>query len=325
MVKLLKVHGSENTFFLFDLTQFEKQPSLSSIAKLAVVCQKSANPVFKNIDGILVVTNSTHPDCLGKMIVINADGSRASMCGNGLRTVTRYLAERYQKKQFHVETDQADLAVTSEPELAPNVPAFGVEIGPIRFNQAAFPFANLHTETIQNQPLPDLDHDLRFSAIAVPNPHLISFVSKAVLQSDRLEKLGTRLNSKNQYFPDGVNVSFATILGENRLFVRTFERGVGFTNACGTGMSATSLAYAINQSGGDFDRLVTVFNPGGMVKVHAVCRAENYQLQLIANATTLGYITIPTTALWQHQFNQANYKQTNEETAYQAWVKAIKN
>ena len=65
------------------------------------------------------------------------------------------------------------------------------------------------------------------------------------LNGPALKELGTRLNSDNPYFSDGVNVNFGHILGHNKLFVKTFERGVGFTNACGTGMSATSLALAL--------------------------------------------------------------------------------
>lgn len=121
MTKLLKVHGSENTFFLFDLTQFEQQPTFAEISKLAVAMKAGDNPDLNNIDGILVVQDSDHQDCLGKMTVVNADGSLASMCGNGLRTVTRYLAEKFGKTKFKVETQDADLDVEKEADLADQV------------------------------------------------------------------------------------------------------------------------------------------------------------------------------------------------------------
>ncbi|WP_429971672.1 diaminopimelate epimerase [Fructilactobacillus sp. Tb1] len=324
MTELLKVHGSENTFFILDLTQFDEQPSFAAISQLAVAMKASDNPNLNNIDGILVVENSDHPGCLGKMTVVNADGSLASMCGNGLRTVTRYLAHKFGQTSFKVETQDADLAVEQYPDLAANVPAFGVQISPVRFNHAAFPFDNLGTEEIHDQKLPELDDELKFTAIAVPNPHLISFMPKNVLESDKLEKLGTYLNGENPYFTDGVNVNFAEILAPDTLFVRTFERGVGFTNACGTGMTSTSLAYALNHYDGDFDRIITVYNPGGMVKVHVQKIGDDYHLQLIANATNLGTFTINAADLFKHNFSNGTFTTTDEETSYQAWVNSLK-
>ncbi|WP_395319859.1 diaminopimelate epimerase [Fructilactobacillus frigidiflavus] len=323
MTELLKVHGSENTFFILDLTQFAQQPSFAEISKLAVAMKASNDPKLNNIDGILVVEASDHPDCLGKMTVVNADGSLASMCGNGLRTVTRYLAEKFGKTNFKVETQDADLDVEQAPDLADQVPAFGVQISPVRFDHADFPFENLGTNEIHDQMLPQLDDRLSFTAIAVPNPHLISFVSDAVLHTDKLEKLGTYLNGENPYFTDGVNVNFAKILAPDTLFVRTFERGVGFTNACGTGMTSTSLAYALNHYEGDFDRIITVYNPGGMVKVHVQKTGNDFQLQLIANATELGTFTIDAKDLFNHNFAAGTFQPTDEESHYQAWVKSL--
>ncbi|NDR60573.1 diaminopimelate epimerase [Fructilactobacillus sanfranciscensis] len=323
MTKLLKVHGSENTFFLFDLTQFEQQPTFAEISKLAVAMKAGDNPDLNNIDGILVVQDSDHQDCLGKMTVVNADGSLASMCGNGLRTVTRYLAEKFGKTKFKVETQDADLDVEKEADLADQVPAYGVQISPVRFDHNDFPFEKLGTDEIHDQMLPQLDDRLSFTAIALPNPHLISFVSDAVLKTDKLKRLGTYLNGENPYFTDGVNVNFANILAPDTLFVRTFERGVGFTNACGTGMTSTSLAYALNHYEGDFDRIITVYNPGGMVKVHVQKTGNDLQLQLIANATELGTFTIDAKDLFDHHFAVGTYQPTDEEAHYQEWIKSL--
>ncbi|ANZ57663.1 diaminopimelate epimerase [Fructilactobacillus lindneri] len=320
MIKLLKIHGSENTFFILDVTQFSKKPTLNEISALTVALKQSDYKNLNNIDGILVVDKSDHADCLGKMTVVNADGSIASMCGNGLRTVSRYLANKYGQTKFKVETRDADLAVEKYPDLADQVPSFGVTISPIRFNQQDFPFSNLKTDQIRDQKVPELDPDLKFTAIAVPNPHLISFVSKAVLKSDKLKDLGTYLNGENPYFTDGVNVNFAQIIGPDTLFVRTFERGVGFTNACGTGMSSTSLAYALNHYQGDFAKTITVYNPGGMVKVKVTSENGEYHLQLIANATNLGHLNINESDLLNHDFAKADYQPTDEESAYQKWV-----
>ncbi|MBO1719064.1 diaminopimelate epimerase, partial [Bacteroides xylanisolvens] len=62
--------------------------------------------------------------------------------------------------------------------------------------------------------LPAIHPSLKFTAVAVPNPHLIAFVSKEELVSPDLERIGKMLNAKNPYFPEGVNVTFAEILGK---------------------------------------------------------------------------------------------------------------
>ncbi|MTV83149.1 diaminopimelate epimerase [Secundilactobacillus folii] len=323
MVQLRKVHGSENHFFLLDQTTLE---SPLTDPELVALAQQITNPetgILDGADGLLVVNTSTHENALGQMRVINADGSEASMCGNGLRTVARYLAEKNHTNQFKIETMTADLQVSRQSDLAAQVPAFSVEISPVRFQPADFPFTNLGSEPLIDQPVPAFVSGLNFTAIAVPNPHLISFVDEDVMNGDDLGELGARLNGKNDYFPDGVNVSFAQILGKNQLFVRTYERGVGFTNACGTGMSATSLAFALTHPKlAEFEHTITVYNPGGMVKTR-LHKAENrYWIDLIGNATETHLIDVDESAL--HQANvmldNTSIETTTEEMAYQKFV-----
>lgn len=104
----------------------------------------------------------------------------------------------------------------------------------------------------------------------------------------KISRIASYLNDgKNALFPDGVNVSFVEILSEDEIFVRTYERGVGYTNACGTAMSASSLMYVLEKTDGKgFEKTLSVKNPGGMVKT-IVHRKEdgNYFMSLIGNGT----------------------------------------
>ncbi|MCX0291656.1 diaminopimelate epimerase [Lactobacillus kullabergensis] len=323
MVQLQKVHGSQNTFFLLDQTQLQNPLTKNELVNLAKQITNSATGLLNGADGLLVVSNSQHPQAIGKMQVINADGSFASMCGNGLRTVGRYLAQKYHKQSFKVETMQSDLRVSCQPDWAQNVKAVSVEISPVSFAAADLPFTNLGCSELLNQAVPEFAPKLTFSAVAVPNPHLISLVSDDVLKSDLLANLGTKLNQKNPYFPDGVNVSFAQVLSSDHLFVRTFERGVGFTNACGTGMSAASLIYALtNQSQDLFDKLLTVSNPGGFVQTKIHRTANSYWIELIGNATVTHYIDVAESDLHQKQpdFNNFKITTTSENEAYQNFI-----
>lgn len=326
MVQLRKVHGSENHFFLLDQTTLDTPLTDPELVALAQQITNPATGILNGADGVLVVNASNHENVLGQMRVINADGSEASMCGNGLRTVSRYLAEKFHTNQFKVETLTADLQVSRQSDLAPEVPAFSVEISPVRFEPKAFPFENLGNSALIDQPVPAFVPGLNFTAIAVPNPHLISFVDEEIMNGPELGELGARLNGKNDFFPDGVNVSFAQILGKNQLFVRTYERGVGFTNACGTGMSATSLAFAmVHPNLAEFDHTITVYNPGGMVKTKVHQNEDRYWIDLIGNATETHLIDVDESAL--HNANvtneNASIQTTTEESAYLKFVDSL--
>lgn len=323
MVQLQKVHGSQNHFFLLDQMQLQQPLSEKELVNLAQQLTNPQTGPLGGADGLLVVSNSQHPQVLGRMQVLNADGSWAKMCGNGLRTVGRYLADKYQRKTFQVETEQSDLQISCQPDWAPNVRVISVEISPVSFAAKDLPFENLGTEKLFNQTVPILDSDLKFTAVAVPNPHLISLVTPAVLKSKLLEQLGTKFNQPNPYFPEGVNVSFAQVIDSSHLFVKTFERGVGFTNACGTGMSAASLVFALNQPSKQvLKKLITISNPGGFVQTRIHKVAQGYWIELIGNATITHYLQ--TTELQLHQvhpdFSKWQVATTQEDAAYQKFI-----
>lgn len=319
MVKLLKVHGSENKFFILDQTLLDTPLTDIELKNVAInFCQN----VLGGADGLLVV--DTSEDCLGKMRIINADGSEAKMCGNGLRTVSRYLSEKYQLNEFKIETLESDLNVSKAEDFYEGVPAFSVQISPISFQKADLPFSYNDLDEMIDQSIPEFLPDQTFSAVAVPNPHLISFVPE--VSQLELGDLGQKLNAQNDYFPEGVNVSFCQILSTNRLFVQTYERGVGFTNACGTGMSATSLMFALLHADKfDADKDISVYNPGGMVKTQIKLAnvKEDSQIRLIGNATFTNEISLSEFDLHNNNLDDLNVTDTGEEKDYQAFVKSI--
>ncbi|CAK8054482.1 diaminopimelate epimerase [Eupransor demetentiae] len=321
-MELLKVQGSDNRFILLDQTLLDHALTQDELTAFTTwVCQA------EKTDGVLVVDQASHAGPLGQMTVINADGSRASMCGNGLRTVARYLADKYGQDEFTVETPAADLRVARQENFAIGVPAFAVEISPIRTDLTALPAQNLGQRPLLNTVVPEFSDHLRFSTVAVPNPHLISFVEDDEDLNSTLAELGQRLNAENSYFPQGVNLNFAKILGKNQLFVRTYERGVGFTNACGTGMSATSWAFSqIFPEDYDGNVFITVFNPGGMVKTRLHLADSNPWIELVGNATIMGIFEVEESALHRGSWSdgQVHFEASPEQAAYQDFVAEIK-
>ncbi len=324
-MQMLKVHGSNNDFFILDEKNLENSITEDELSKLArVVCDRQ-NGLHGGADGILFVT-AGHSGVAGRMRVINADGSEASMCGNGIRTVARYLNEKNGLDKFKVETMFADLEVKKSENFVPSVPAYDAEISPVSFSATDLKMNVENKTKLIDDYIPQLSKTIKFSAVAVPNPHLIAFVSHDVLVGSELGRIASYLNNgKNPIFPDGVNVSFVQIQKPKQIFVRTYERGVGYTNACGTAMSASSLMYVLlhpEQAG--TGQLISVFNPGGMVKTCVHQREDgSYWMSLIGNATFVAEVTVDQSAAFKGDFKEAIWNETNEQDAYEEFAAQV--
>lgn len=302
ILDIQKVHGSGNTFYLYE-TKNEKELDWANLA--IWLCDKD---IEDGADGLLVVSPSSN--ALAKMRVFNADGTEASMCGNGLRCVARYVLEKHNLPEGQIETMKAILHVAKEQPLAEGIPTYSVEISPVSFELTSLPMKYDNKTTLINEVNLALDEQLQFTAISVPNPHLISFVPKDLIAtSSHQEKVASFLNGPNRICPDGVNVSYVYTMGPDEIYVRTFERGVGFTNACGTAMTASALvSRLLNYTSKE---KITVMNPGGFVQcMVGIKQDDQYNLRLIGNATI--------TALYTLKTEGAHYSfESKEETAEQ--------
>lgn len=179
-------------------------------------------------DGVLVVTRNDPV----RMEYYNADGSAAEMCGNGLRCVARYVYDRgwVLERNFAVQTP---IGVRGARVLEEFIE---VELGRV---------------TVGEQ----LDIDgLVFHVADIGNPHAITFVDDPATVD--VDAIGRSLQSG---FDSGVNVEFVTP-GDTSITMRVWERGVGETLACGTGMAA---ATAVTQSQSGHSGPMTVHVPGG--------------------------------------------------------------
>ncbi|MER2107268.1 MAG: diaminopimelate epimerase [Solibacillus sp.] len=304
---MLKVHGSGNTFYLY-----EAQEDAYDWVQLAKWLCDSKNE--QGADGLLLVLPSTMADA--KMRVINADGSEASMCGNGLRCVARYVCDKLGKDAAIIETMHANLFVQRERSIFGDLPTFSVEISPISFELKSLPMYYKSKDKILHELVKEFSPDIHFTAISVPNPHLIGIVDAHYIQSSSHQQLLAQfLNGENEFCPDGVNVSYVYPMRDDTIFVRTYERGVGFTNACGTAMTASALVAYRNKLVND--QKVTVFNPGGFVQCHVKQLGENYALTLVGNATVIAIYTL------QHVANDWTFvasEQTGEVADYEKCI-----
>jgi diaminopimelate epimerase len=127
--------------------------------------------------------------------------------------------------------------------------------------------------------VPELASARAFTAVAIPNPHLIAFVD--AIDDAELIAVGLRCEAAPWWLPHRANVSFVEVRGPSELFVRTHERGVGLTNACGSAMAASTYAACLTGRI-DWAREIVVRNKGGFVRARAEADA---MVTLSGNAT----------------------------------------
>lgn len=204
-------------------------------------------------DGICLIKPSDRADAF--MDLYNADGSRAMMCGNGIRCVGKYVYERGICRRDVLKIDTLSgvktLYLTVENGI---VTAVKVNMGEPILEPAKIP-TTLPTNLKQKIQANDTEYEV--TAVSMGNPHSVIFTDE--VDSLDLEKIGPALEN-HPVFPERVNTEFVQVLGPHEVRMRVWERGSGETWACGTGACATVVACVLN---GKTERDVTVHLRGG--------------------------------------------------------------
>lgn len=249
-VSFTKVEGLGNDFILLDRLDRGGEALAQATAwasRIApVLCDRRTGI---GADGILIVGASAQTDALGSMIVINADGSRPEMCGNGLRCVAAFLAARFDTTHFHVQTD-AGARECAVIERRGNTSCVCVNMGPARaLGKHALASGGGRS----------------FVGFSMGNPHAVCFVDADEEPEALARAHGPTVERDPVYQPHRTNVEFARIeSGGMTLWV--WERGVGITQACGTGACA-SAAAAVAEGLLPADRPIEVRLPGGALEI----------------------------------------------------------
>jgi diaminopimelate epimerase len=269
----IKCHGSGNDFPMIDARALILDDSVW--ARVAVALADRAGTVGG--DGLLLLTAGDDAHDFG-MRMFNSDGSEAETCLNGLRCVARagFAALGLERATVRLTTSRASVALDSD--LAPGVVTIREVAGPVELDVARWPM-HIGAARVVDAVMPELGSRRRFTAVAIPNPHLVSFV--AAINEAELVALGTQCEAAPAWLPNRANVSFVEMRGADALFVRTFERGVGLTDSCGSAMAASTYAACLTGRLA-FGTQASVFNRGGLVQAEA---AANGMVRLSGNAT----------------------------------------
>jgi diaminopimelate epimerase len=262
-VAFTKVEGLGNDFILLDRRELEPEALAAELAwarELAPrVCDRRTGI---GGDGILVVgPGDPAAGTEATMIVVNFDGSRPEMCGNGLRCVAMWLAHGARAQRW-----TGTLATDAGPKLCV---VDGHDGGPDPYRRGVTidmgPAVELGTQT------PAAGEGREFVGVSMGNPHAIHLLAEGVetpSPESLARTLGPALELDPAYAPAKTNVEFARLLGPAALELWVWERGVGITQACGTGACATAVAAARAERV-PFDEPVEVRLPGGRLQITA--------------------------------------------------------
>jgi diaminopimelate epimerase len=234
VLRFEKWHGLGNDFIVVEGSNL---PASIDDATIAALCDRRRGV---GADGVLIVERRSAETA---MIVRNADGSRPEMCGNGLRCVLGYLLGDEREIATPIRTDAGLLTCAAWREASGVVAR--IEMGRARMESALEVAFEGEAWT--------------FERVNMGNPHAIVFRRP---DDELVRRLGTAVE---RAVPGGTNVEFVTS-ESSELTIRVWERGVGFTDACGTGACAV-VALACRTERAPFDQWVTARLPGGALDV----------------------------------------------------------
>ena len=247
-----KLHGTANDFIYVDARAgFPGDPA--AIARR--LCDRRRGI---GADGLILLLPSTEAD--GRMVIYNSDGSRAEMCGNGIRGLAKFAHERglIAKNPLALETD-AGVKTLSLQLDGSRVTRVTVDMGMPEWRGREIP-VDADGEVLDHALVVD-GRTWSVTCVSMGNPHCVVFVDDVA--GLPLETLGPRFE-RHPFFPRRVNTEFVRVDDRERLTMRVWERGAGETMACGTGACAVAVAAART---GRSARRVTVTLPGGPLEI----------------------------------------------------------
>ncbi|MBA3710255.1 MAG: diaminopimelate epimerase [Planctomycetes bacterium] len=241
-MRFTKMHGCGNDYVYIDAWR-ERVPS--NLPKLARAISDRHTGV--GADGLIIIGPSRRADA--RMVMFNADGSRSEMCGNGIRCAAKLAHDHghLTAARMRIETSAGILDVELQKRGRAVVGA-SVLMGRPRLSPAAVPVRLDASGPLLPLTLSIAGSRLRLLAVGMGNPHAVCFVDDP--DDFPVATVGP-LIERHARFPKRTNVEFVARLRDERgipvLRQRTWERGSGETQACGTGACATLVAAILDQ------------------------------------------------------------------------------
>lgn len=211
-------------------------------------------------DGLVLICPSER--CDFRMRMFNPDGTEGEMCGNALRSLSKFVYYHHltEKEELVIETLGGDQHVKLFVENG-EVVNISADIGKPVLEPARIPVRADGADFI-NQPVTILDKTFYVSSLSWGNPHTVTFVEN--VDDFPVEKYGPAMECLTDVFPKKTNVTFAQVVSDDHIKIREWERGTGETIGCGTGCcTAVVMAHLLKKCG----RVVEVEQIGGPLHV----------------------------------------------------------
>ena len=219
-------------------------------------------------DGVLAILPGKQGDAT--MRVLNADGTEAEMCGNGIRCVAKVLYETdeaLRQAELPIDTGAGLLKCAIQTDGTGSVETVTVDMGKPRLARAEIPMTGAPENLAIRTQIDAKGESFTVTGVSMGNPHAIIFVPSG--SDDDLLNLAKTYGpdlETHEVFPNRTNVEFAQVKqgidGRVEIDLVVWERGVGITNACGTGACATAVA-AVLDGHSPPDAEIPVHLPGG--------------------------------------------------------------
>lgn len=271
-MRFSKMQGAGNDFILIN-GFVEKSDNWNEVAKK--VCDRHFGV---GADGMIFCSESTIADV--KMNFYNADGSRAEMCGNGIRCFAKFVYDNniVRKEEIKIETDAGIKVVKLEFDENGEVENLVVKLSKVDFNSNAVP-CTIKKEQILDEEIEIDGMKIKISSVLMGVPHTVIFVEN--FEKYDINRLGKMIENAS-IFPRKTNVNFLRKIDDTTFEIKTWERGAGRTLGCGTGSSA-SVAVAKKLGIVDGKRVSTISEGGELI----VEVDENYEVTLIGKVETI--------------------------------------
>jgi diaminopimelate epimerase len=265
-IAFIKMHGLGNDYVYVDAVT---RPEIESIDLPALARKISDRHRGVGSDGLIVLARPSESGAHVRMRMFNADGSESEMCGNGVRCVAKFAHDRLgvRAQPMLVQTGRGVLSIayqTRDGKLSSATVDMGEPILEAKLIPTTLPAAQ-----VINYPLPGQGErvtsgwgmacglDPRITCVSMGNPHAVLFCSD--VRKVPLEQVGP-IMERAPFFPARVNVHFVQVTSRTSAIMRTWERGAGATQACGTGACAVLVAGALTDR---LDRSAMLTLPGG--------------------------------------------------------------
>lgn len=274
MAEILNAHGSRNDIFVVPMSprDFASDDDLSGFVQR--LCDR-AGPFGG--DGVYFY-DAAPP--VPEAWFFNPDGTSAEFCGNGMRCLGRVVLDQRGTDAAVIRSGQAEYTVRRGASTGEGVRQVSLEHPAVDFSPATPVVAGRNP--LMQARLPELDPALAFTAVTIPNPHLVAEVGKYV-EAD-LIAMGERVAARRDVFPAGANLSVLLPLAPDEVFVRTFERGAGLTASCGSGMAASRAVWSrIGEAAPERELLIR--NAGGTATVSLSVQDGGWHPVVEGNAT----------------------------------------